>query len=101
MTARNDHRRASYRRPHVIYLHRDAHGTVLYVGMTCNLERRNREHAYAPYWAEVARVDVDSIHPNRDTAVVRERELIFELRPRRNWAGNPDRVTQAQIVGAA
>lgn len=90
MTARGDHRRASFHRPHVIYLHRDAAGKVVYVGMTSNLERRTREHAYCPYWAEVASVEVDSIHPNRDTAAVRERELIFELRPRRNWAGNPD-----------
>lgn len=76
--------------PHTVYMHLDAKGTVLYVGMTYNLEQRTRDHAYCPYWANVASVEVDSVHPNRATAAARERELIFELRPRRNWAGNPD-----------
>ncbi len=76
-------------RPHTVYLHRDADGTVIYVGLTSNIEQRTRQHRSTSEWRQcIAAVVVDSIHPNFRTGAQRERDLISQHRPTRNRSGH-------------
>ena len=76
-------------RPHTVYLHRDAAGKVLYVGCTSNLKARTAHHSRTGRWADVATVEVDSIHPRDVEGLARERELIHLHEPPRNTRHNP------------
>jgi hypothetical protein len=77
-------------RPHVIYVHCDASGTVLYVGCTVNLAQRTAAHKSQSRWfSQVASIEIDSVQPNGMLALYREREVIREHEPAYNIRGNP------------
>ena len=69
--------------PHTVYRLYDAEGRLLYVGMTNNLPRRLEQHARKPWWARVARTDLQQ-EPNRGAAMRAEAEAIRTERPAYN-----------------
>lgn len=74
--------------PHFVYLHLDADGAVVYVGVTACLAKRTARHKFAsPWWSEVAAVEVESTHESYYRARVREAQLIRELAPKHNKHG--------------
>lgn len=74
-------------RPHDVYIHLDAEGAVLYVGISLTIAERTSSHrANSGWWQKVATIRVEHL-PNREAALAREAELIAELRPLHNRAG--------------
>ena len=64
-----------------VYLYYDAHGTLIYVGITDRGIWRNREHdANAEWWRFVARQEVEHL-ATREAALLREKSLIVERQP--------------------
>lgn len=76
------------RKPHVVYVLRDSSGTPLYVGATAHLSARVSQHRKAHTWSpDIATVDVESEHTWQPPAMLREHEVIAELRPLHNRKG--------------
>lgn len=74
-------------RPHDVYVHLDANGVVLYVGISLTLAERTGYHrANSGWWQQVATIRIEHL-PNRAAALTREAELIAELKPLHNRAG--------------
>lgn len=72
-------------RPHIVYVMRGRDGAPLYIGSTSNLTNRVRQHRNAaPWFADVALVEVESQHDSKPTACLREAELIDTLHPLHN-----------------
>lgn len=66
-----------------LYRHYDAHGALLYVGISLNPFSRTRQHRNAP-WAElVARIDIEWF-PCRDSALDAETVAIQAETPKHN-----------------
>lgn len=80
-----------------VYRYYDAHGVLLYVGITSRGMTRQHEHNQAqPWWTHVVRQEVDH-HPTRLLAGAAEKRLIREHRPPYNVQHNPDhRALRAQ-----
>lgn len=82
---------AQHSEPHTVYLYRDADGSPLYVGCTCNWPKRDRDHRRAAPWRDdVATVEVVANGMARFDALDLERDLIQQLRPVHNVAGTPE-----------
>lgn len=81
------HRTRLWETPHFVYTIRDSDGLPMYVGMTCNLDRRLREHSHRQvWWGNVASVESTRVRGSH-AARLAEGALIRQLRPRRNTAG--------------
>lgn len=91
-------------RPHVVYVIRDEHGEVAYVGMTREInERLNHHHlAYKHHWPYAPHtVELHEV-PDRAAARALERSLIREYEPRENFHHNPARSRRAsRLAGLA
>jgi hypothetical protein len=71
-------------RPAALYRLFSADGTLLYIGIAYNPERRMYAHSLAqPWWPEVARHEIDW-HPDWDTAYDAESAAIEAGKPRHN-----------------
>jgi predicted GIY-YIG superfamily endonuclease len=67
-----------------LYRHFAANGTLLYVGITCDVAKRQQEHARSKaWWPEVASTTVET-HPDRYLAATAERAAIAHERPAHN-----------------
>ncbi|MDH6189199.1 GIY-YIG catalytic domain protein [Streptomyces sp. ADI96-15] len=78
----DDHRTALYR----LY---DGDGTLLYIGITADVEQRMRGHrSDKPWWPAVARTELEW-HPTRTVALVEELQAIQREKPLHNLAGTP------------
>lgn len=76
--------------PHVVYLCRDAGGAIIYVGATSHLSNRKSRHRKASaWWPLAASCEVESYHPDWDSAHRRERFLIATEEPTYNVKHNP------------
>lgn len=70
--------------PHVVYLLYDAANVLLYVGISCEIERRLAHHSYkSVWWREVVTVKLHHTS-DRVSALDLERRWIAELKPRHN-----------------
>lgn len=70
-----------------VYRLYDKDGALLYVGITCNLNQRFRQHArHKPWWPQVARKETEW-HPARDAAARAELTAINAENPAYNIAG--------------
>jgi hypothetical protein len=67
-------------RPHDVYVHLAADGTVLYVGVSLSTAARTAAHRASDWWQQVASIRVEHL-PTRDAALTREAELIASLKP--------------------
>lgn len=88
---------------HTVYAHRDADGTVIYVGCTNNLSTRTATHRRSSPWRDdIATVDVVAKGLHRYDALDLERSLIEELRPAHNYYGTPEwaAATGARLAAA-
>ena len=74
------------RQLHEVYILRTEDGTVIYVGVTAQLEARLREHRRKSWWGEVATIDTELI-VGKGPASLRELELIHLHEPRYNDQG--------------
>lgn len=73
-----------------VYLHRDAAGSVIYVGCSSNVRRRTYVHrCRSAWWADVTDVLIESLWPDKAAALTRESELIARYRPSANNHHNP------------
>lgn len=84
--------------PTTLYRIYDATDTLLYVGITENLEQRMREHRMTKSWArdEPARVET-VLYPNRDATWWAERRAIETETPKYN---QQSRSTKTRTVAA-
>lgn len=84
---------------HALYRFRDAAGRLLYVGITADPGTRWKAHAAGkPWWADVARVDVEP-QPTREAALAAEKRAIRAERPVHNVIHNrPKRAPAAPTV---
>ena len=74
--------------PTSVYKYYDAHGLILYVGITSRGTTRNGEHNRdKEWWPFVVRQEVEH-HPTRAAALDRERSLIRRYRPPFNVVHN-------------
>lgn len=72
--------------PHVVYRAFAEDGSLLYIGLTCDLKGRMRWHRrYAEWMPRMARL-TEEWHPNRAAAAGAEREAIWAERPECNQA---------------
>ena len=68
-----------------IYRLYSADGTLLYVGMSNDPDRRFGEHADSqPWWAEVRKFEVGTWYPSRSAAAEAERVAIRSEQPKHN-----------------
>ena len=73
--------------PQSLYRMYDAHGTLLYVGITQRRMQRFHEHsASQSWWSQVARIDVEH-HPDRAAVEAAERHAIQTEDPHYNVVG--------------
>jgi hypothetical protein len=73
--------------PQSLYRMYDAHGSLLYVGITQRRMQRFHEHsASQPWWSQVARIDVEH-HPDRASVEAAERHAIQTEDPHYNVVG--------------
>lgn len=73
-----------------VYIHKDAAGSVLYVGITNSKMARQYEHnIYSEWWRFVQSVDVEHVL-GREVAIKRESQLIQEFLPPFNRDQNPN-----------
>jgi DNA-binding CsgD family transcriptional regulator len=78
------------RRPGFVYLAYDVQGRLLYVGSTIHVGRRLMEHEEnAPWWPQVARIDIEGPFDWRVPAYERETELIRDRKPLYNQRPGP------------
>lgn len=85
-----------------VYVMRDAHDVVLYVGMSSFIPDRMNSHRKGdgvPDWRRVASIDLEHFE-SRDAAGIRERALIAQYRPPWNLRGNPDAIEPKGRRGA-
>lgn len=73
-------------RPHSVYVHLAADGTVLYVGISLDAIQRTAAHRNGGWWEQVASIRIERL-PDRAAALAREAELIAELKPIYNRDG--------------
>lgn len=66
-----------------------AHGEMLYVGVTFNLERRLEEHRRKEWWHHVGWIQSD-LYASREQAFDVEAFYIRTYRPQYNIAGKPE-----------
>lgn len=67
-----------------LYRHFDAHGSLLYVGISNDVLRRLCQHQDRSHWAaQIARVDIEH-HPSRTAALTAEAMAIEREAPRWN-----------------
>jgi predicted GIY-YIG superfamily endonuclease len=80
-------------RPTITYRLYDRHESLLYVGITVDVDQRFRHHRYAhrDWWPDVARTLLEE-HPNRAEAEYAEMVAMVLERPRKNVTGNYWRV---------
>ena len=70
--------------PRVVYQLHDTRGRLLYVGSTDHLAERLRQHAKRQtWWDQVTHRTIEAF-PNREAAVVRERDIIVRNAPLHN-----------------
>jgi len=72
-----------------IYKWFDSEKKILYVGISNDPLRRHGEHRDKWWFPMAVRSEIEWV-PSREAAFQRELELIRELRPPGNIAGNPD-----------
>jgi predicted GIY-YIG superfamily endonuclease len=85
--ARWDARAARLAEPAHIYRAFCAAGTLLYVGVTADVDERMRRHARSSAWhAEMARLAANAT-PSRDLALMLEQHAIATEHPTRNRSG--------------
>lgn len=100
---------ASQDAPHTVYWMYDAHGVLLYVGCTSDIDRRLGQHRRGrPWFSEVERIEVEHFDSRRP-ALDREREQINSRRPkhhptykeraRQRWALRRQRQNDAHARG--
>jgi hypothetical protein len=70
---------------------------LLYVGMSGNLQSRLQQHSKQDYWRLVRSVETEDL-PDREAAVMREGNLIYELDPPLNKAGR--RTLEGEVLAA-
>lgn len=76
--------------PTSVYLYRDAHGLLIYVGMTGRgMGRQVKHNRRAEWWKFATRQEIEH-HPDRPAAAERELSLIREHLPPFNIVGNPE-----------
>lgn len=76
-------------RPTALYRLYDSAGTLLYVGITADVEARMVNHAYEkPWWPRVVRRTVEW-HENRKIALAKELAAIRSEAPKHNVNGVP------------
>lgn len=69
----------------------DLRGALLYVGITCNVASRFRDHAKDKHWWSEVAHHVIEWHGDRASAAEREAQLIVDEAPTHNQALNPYR----------
>lgn len=74
----------------ILYRMTDYNGTVLYVGITADIQQRVNQHSEKSWFSKVAAVECTE-YPTRDEAVAAETDLIKRLRPRHNRIHNGGR----------
>jgi hypothetical protein len=83
-----------------LYRHFDQEGTLLYVGISLKAATRLETHMRDAAWSgEIARITVE-YHPNRDLALVAERDAIMAEGPQWNQVHNA-RVLRARLETTA
>lgn len=86
--------------PHYVYRCYDDGGRLLYVGITYNPPKRMEQHAAkSAWWPEVATVR-NTVYPDMETALARERRAIFEESPLHNIKGVGARTLRMSPRGA-
>lgn len=75
-------------RPTQLYRHFDAAGRLLYVGISLHALHRLAQHRGSPWYAQIARVDIE-VHPSRTAALCAEARAIAQERPLFNVRGAP------------
>lgn len=95
--------------PHYVYEFIGRDGQHLYVGCTCNLGQRLKQHHARDWWSEVVRVEVD-LYPNQRAGLDAERALIEQYQPTHNhvftethdaggWRGRRAKMAAAHDAG--
>lgn len=77
------------KRPHVVYVYW-RHEAPLYVGMTCDVERRIREHERNQWMRDHTHIDIWQLDCPRAEAEAIESAAIASLQPRDNRRGKYD-----------
>lgn len=73
-------------RPTVLYRFYDAHGGLLYVGISADFPHRVAAHKRRPWWRDRARTTIE-VYPTRRAALDAETAAIVNEAPRYNIAG--------------
>jgi predicted GIY-YIG superfamily endonuclease len=82
-----------------LYRLSDAEGALLYVGIAYDALRRLRQHARkAPWYREVARIELEAF-PTREDAAAAEERAVREEGPRHNIRLRPLREIDRQTAG--
>lgn len=83
--------------PTALYRHFDSAGALLYVGISLNALLRLSQHKTAPWFREIARVEIEW-HDTREAAISAESAAIRDEGPRWNKAGAFDPEFRAFLV---
>jgi excinuclease UvrABC nuclease subunit len=71
-------------RPGIVYQHLDPDGVILYVGSTQTHQMRDRQASHARqarWWRYVAKIEQQTVRPDRRAAYLLEAEMIWAKRP--------------------
>jgi predicted DNA-binding transcriptional regulator AlpA len=87
--AQDDSKMANQDQITQLYRHYDAHGKLLYVGISLNVMSRRLTHeATSPWFLEVVRIEIEH-YPSRDEASRAEKSAIRRERPQHNVMNQP------------